>query len=554
MATNSDRLTSTEAQLRRLEEKLAAAQTAREKVDALNALAWQWRDRLSQRGLEYAEHAYELAQAEHYELGIGHSLVNQSLFIINDSFRALKLASQALALFERLQDQAGQCRALSSLCAAYRLMDDFVQAIDIGQRGLALATALNDQDAQADVLINLGVAYKRAGNYELAYSVYQQARQIYQTMGNHIREGIALTDLAIAHAAHGEYDLALQYVRECEDLGVDEPNVRGHNLLVLGQIYSGKKEFERALQYLHQTLQFTSSYAEMELSAQHTLQAIGQVYIEQQELDQAIGYLQQGLSITHGVQSNLMVFQFHEMLSKIYETQGKFAEALWHYQQFHIVKEKIFNEDNTRRRLALEIQHQTEIARHNAEIYRLHSIELQQEINERQRLQEELRQLAITDELTQVFNRRHFLELARTELDRALRLQHPVALAVIDLDHLKQFNDTYGHAAGDQAIMRLANIYKNNIRSIDAFARFGGDEFALLLPETDRNMALNLLQRIQRVLAESPLDLGEKQLTLTMSVGIADLDNETASVDMLIARADQALYRAKEAGRNCVSL
>ncbi len=545
-------LASEDAQIKQLEEALATAQTAREKIDALNALAWAWRDRLGQRGMECAQTAYELAQAEQYELGLAHSLVNQSLFLPNDSVRTMELASQALVLFERLEDRVGQCHAMSSLCSAHRLMDDFVQAIEMGQHGLALAQAIGDQETQADLLVNLGLAYKRSDNYDLAYTVYQQARVLYHAIGDRFREGLALTDLAIAHAAHGQYDLALSFVRECKDLEIDEPNAKGYAFLVRGQIYAGKKEFDRALPYLHQALQFANDHAEHKLLAQLTLQTIGQAYIEQHELDQAIRYLQQGLAITPKTQSNLIEYRLHEMLAQVYETQGNLEQALGHYKQFHRIKEKLFNDNNTSRRQALEIQHQTEIARREAEIYRLHNVELQQEIDERKRLQEELRQQAITDELTQVFNRRYFLQLARAELTRAIRLHHPIAVALIDLDHFKRVNDDYGHAAGDQAIIAMAKICQKNIRAIDVFARFGGDEFALLFPEIDGAMASQILQRIQRVLVDQPLNLGGRPIALTVSAGVASFESKTDSVDMLLARADQALYQAKEAGRNRV--
>ncbi len=185
----------------------------------------------------------------------------------------------------------------------------------------------------------------------------------------------------------------------------------------------------------------------------------------------------------------------------------------------------------------------------NEVIGRLHIIT---DITERKKLQEELRQQATTDELTKVSNRRHFIELANSEVKRAIRLKRPPAVALIDIDHFKQINDTYGHATGDLALIAFTKICQKQIREIDVFARFGGDEFVLLFPETTQEQAYDIVERIRLALTKKPVDLEGKQVTITLSCGIASLGDEQTSFDALLNRADQALYRAKEAGRNRV--
>ncbi len=536
-----------------LKANLAAAKTVREKVDTLNALAWEMRA-LDNRGQEYADTAYTLAQAEQYPQGIAESLVNQCQFMHSDFVRALSLGSRALALFEQLGDRTGQSRAFLTLCSAYWFADDFAQAIEMGRRAQKLAQETGDQLLEADALNNLGLAYKRSGNFELAITVYTESLARFRAAGEQLHAGKVLTNIALAYAAQGHYDRALFYAGEYERLGIDNPRINGYVSLVRGQVYAGTKDFDQALRYLHQAARYASEHTEHEQLSIVALQTIGQVYIERQEPDLAIAYLQQALTIADEIQSNLYVFRFHELLSQIYESQGDLDRALMHYKQFHAVKEKVFNDNNTRRRQWLEIQHQTEIARHEAEIYHLRNIELEQEITERKRLQEELHQQATTDELTKVFNRRHFLSLAHRELKRALRLNHPVSVALIDLDHFKKINDTYGHAAGDQALRELTKIHQENTRAIDVFARFGGDEFALLLPETDGATAQQVVERVRLALLAQPLNLSGTRVTITISAGIASLEGESDLLDTLIARADQALYRAKEAGRNGVCL
>lgn len=172
------------------------------------------------------------------------------------------------------------------------------------------------------------------------------------------------------------------------------------------------------------------------------------------------------------------------------------------------------------------------------------------DITELKHAQNELQQLATTDMLTQLFNRRYFLELAEHELRRAVRHHRPLALALIDIDYFKRINDAHGHAIGDQALIMFAAVCRRNIRDIDIFARYGGEEFVLLMPDTNEDQALAIAERLRLLLARSSFDLEGIQLSFTISLGIATLADNLDSIPMMVTRADQALYEAKASGRN----
>lgn len=175
------------------------------------------------------------------------------------------------------------------------------------------------------------------------------------------------------------------------------------------------------------------------------------------------------------------------------------------------------------------------------------------DINKRKQLEDQLKQQATTDELTGAVNRRYFFELANREIRCALRLNHSLSLALIDIDYFKHINDIYGHAVGDEALLAVTHIFQENIRGIDMFARFGGDEFVLLLPETSLDQARPILERLCKALSAQPIDLRGNAVPITLSVGIASLVNATDALEALLERADRALYQAKETGRNRVS-
>jgi len=176
------------------------------------------------------------------------------------------------------------------------------------------------------------------------------------------------------------------------------------------------------------------------------------------------------------------------------------------------------------------------------------------DVTERKLMEDKLHQLATTDELTGIYNRRHFLEQTQLELKRSLRLNHPFAIAWIDLDNFKKINDRYGHASGDQALKHLVKIFQGFTREIDVFARIGGDEFALVMPETDGKAAFEIIERLRFKLISTPIYLAGAPVTITFSAGVTELKGETDTNDALFKRADQALYAAKQAGRNQTSL
>lgn len=167
-------------------------------------------------------------------------------------------------------------------------------------------------------------------------------------------------------------------------------------------------------------------------------------------------------------------------------------------------------------------------------------------------LYEEAQYLAITDPLTKIYNRRYFFEIAQREFDRATRYGHQLSMLMLDIDHFKAVNDTYGHQIGDIALQKVANSCRESIRDIDILARYGGEEFIILLPNTEQQGALHVAHRIRDKISNIPTNAGKYSIPITVSIGVATLTKEITTLDILIGQADAMLYKAKEAGRNRV--
>lgn len=169
------------------------------------------------------------------------------------------------------------------------------------------------------------------------------------------------------------------------------------------------------------------------------------------------------------------------------------------------------------------------------------------------RLNRELHRESRTDHLTQIPNRRHFLELAEKTLDLAERHQHPATFLMLDIDHFKRINDTYGHQAGDEVLRKFALTLQAGLRKSDHIGRLGGEEFGVLLTMTGPGFGEEVAERLRQSVSAINLDDIHKDLRITCSIG-ASFYSKGMTIDQLSKIADDALYRAKSSGRNRVSL
>ncbi|GAP20154.1 diguanylate cyclase [Leptolinea tardivitalis] len=165
-------------------------------------------------------------------------------------------------------------------------------------------------------------------------------------------------------------------------------------------------------------------------------------------------------------------------------------------------------------------------------------------------LHTELQQIAITDILTGLYNRRGFEELGQREIHRSIRTSAPLSMLLVDVDYLKNINDTYGHTAGDDVIKKVANCCKKTFRQIDLITRFGGDEFAIILPDTPQDHAREAAERLRKTIETAIMVFDEQSIPLSASIGVASFDKNMNTIHQLFECADRALYSAKKRGRN----
>ena len=169
-----------------------------------------------------------------------------------------------------------------------------------------------------------------------------------------------------------------------------------------------------------------------------------------------------------------------------------------------------------------------------------------------QRLQSDLNNLAMNDALTRVRNRRAMQQILDFEMGRVQQEVKAFSIILLDVDHFKKVNDTYGHLVGDVVLREVASLIKQSIREIDFVARYGGEEFSLILPDTDKAGAIMVAERISGVVSKQKIRAFDEIVNVTVSVGVGSFPENTLHSDMLVEIADKALYQAKVSGRNRV--
>ncbi|MFH1138329.1 MAG: GGDEF domain-containing protein [Pseudomonadota bacterium] len=246
-------------------------------------------------------------------------------------------------------------------------------------------------------------------------------------------------------------------------------------------------------------------------------------------------------------QEEEVITQARDMVAKLEQVAGGVRSLADAYgRQFHEQRKMLRMSD----RIQLELHRANQRLAEQAEELKTLNAALKAEIEQRKTLEEKLRDLATTDSLTGLFTRRRFFELGLTELHRKARNDLPLSLMLLDLDHFKRINDRHGHAVGDEVLVGMARVGRDNLRDVDVFGRLGGEEFGVILPGADLNMARRIAERFREALARWNIPKDGDVVSVTVSIGLTEIGSQETALENPLSRADKALYYAKRLGRN----
>lgn len=528
-----------------LEKKIADSKTAVDKIDAINDLSWELKLNDIQRGKDLFEEAYHLAtsgefQETPYKKGVADSYKNQTYFLMRSSEyrQALEVGDQAMEIYANIGDFLGQGIVLAIIGGVNTRLGYYSESLKQLLRGLEIFTQLEEIHGIGVILNNLGNLYEEKGDNDKKIETYLQAEAILHHVEDAGSLAIIIGNLAQAYFEKGETEKALKYVHQTIDLGAEggEGNTIGFAYRTLGRIYLSQEKFTAAIESFNRSLESAqkSSYKRLAETNQYHL---AQCYEQMGDDEKAIAHLQLCLSTSEDLEHYDLLKNCNLFLSKIYRKKKDFEKALYYFEKYHQAETQV-NENYSRAEYE-KLNFQFEFEKMNKEKELLHASE------------EKLRFLATIDGLTNIYNRRHTIEVAIETLENSLTKKEPLTIMLIDLDYFKKINDKYGHLVGDELLRLIAKFIQRNLRDSDILGRYGGEEFVVILPKTKLQNGVDIAQRIVKNINQQDFKIAGHNINITISLGVSYSNGKQPIIlDKLLEQADLALYQVKETGRN----
>lgn len=561
----------------RVEELRAAPSPTTDLVDALNELGNYLFPINIEEGRALAQEAERLARELHYPLGVGYARVTQGFITYwqGDAEHTLLQAQQLwLEYSEAIEDFRLRGAIQELHAAAYHRMGQVGNALAHALIALDLYERAGDKDGMGTVLNLIGICYGWLDDPVNATPYLEQALQLHQELKDDRRVVMMWGNLAWNYIRAGYVDLAYQATVECQSTYDHYLSVHHHPPYPEFTVYLNLNwawileaigEQERALTYVHagKAANFHEDGALMAPGLQCGLLRVeAMIYRRQGHFNAAVESASEGLALADKHHILREQSQLHGVLAKTYKQQGDYAAAFRHHEAFHAQDKELFSTRTAEQVAKLRTMLETQAARREAELLGEKRRELELLVQELKTLHAQVQDLSIRDSLTGLYNRRYLDEQLPKQVAHARLTHQPFSIIMADIDDFKQINDTYRHQTGD-AVLRvlgglLQSVLVGNNRTKSELtpfaARYGGEEFVLVLPNMDKVTARFHAETFRHVVESYPWDHLAPGLSVTVSGGVWGVANTGIYLhpEELLRRADDALYRAKQLGKNQV--
>ena len=466
--------------------------------------------------------------------------------------------------------------------ASYR--GNYADAMQHYVRAYQLQRSLGYQAYINDLVLSIAATYRRMGLHQEALAYIEQAGQEFSSPAQPFRQALILHEKAYSYAELGQYELALSLFEQSMAVyqQLNEPLWQSYSKVNMVWVNNLLKRYDTALQLAEQARAELTANGNSDLSSAATYQGLLALYHAETLI--ALGKAEQALEQLQIADKQLAVDDNPRYMLLLYNAKaaalaanGQFSAAYQQLRQYFSLNQQQLRQAREQHTNVLRFQFDTARQQERNQQLNAEKQLAEQHINTLQlaqrwqyialsliallfiilfsfalslkRRNHKLHRLAMTDELTSIANRRRIMMQAEQQRVKALDTAQPLCFLIMDVDHFKQVNDRYGHDAGDTVLQQMCMAVSALLREQDYFGRTGGEEFLIVLSDTDAAQAKTIAERLRLAIAALRFSEISAQLSITCSIGISQFQAEEA-LNISLARADAALYRAKAAGRN----
>ena len=487
------------------------------------------------------------------------------------------------ALLQRLNQTTPQllAEALATRGNLLLSQNDASGALADLQQAYQLAAETDPRVARGDIASSIGNVYARQRDQTNASRYFQEAVDYFQRIKSDIKLSIAVYGLGTVYRDAVNWPEARRHFGWSLELSRARADWQGvaYAQQQLAHIAIETGNYQDA-QHLLDAAQPLFEHAEDHAMVVNTLISRADLSGAKKQHDAALVWLDKAEAMAQQHALDWLQPQIRLRRAELLAEQGKYEPAYQAFRSFHLLNEAVFRKESDRRLQELQVQFESERQAQQNTVLRqqnaLQEASLQQQrsrlwlyvavallsllstffllyvIYKDRRVRQQLDALAHTDELTGLSNRRHLMQEAQLEIERARRYDLPLCLAVLDLDHFKQINDRFGHGIGDEVLRRFARVCRSSLRQTDVIGRIGGEEFVLLLPHTQLPIAEQIVERVRNEFKNADWHSLRPGLMTSVSIGLTALQPRDGNLAELMRRADEGLYQAKQQGRDRV--
>lgn len=472
----------------------------------------------------------------------------------NDYDEAIKSYEYALSAAKEIYNKMYIAEANDKLGNVYIKISRYDTALKYYLFALTLYEQLDEKIGIAKENINIGITYEYRNDYSRAIENFKNALEIYRKVD--CKQGISevLNNCGAINLKLGRINEAKDFYKESLQISKElgEKQTLSNTLSNIGIAYMEEKDFENALQYFKQALEIEEIMDSVREIA-YTKFRIAKCYYQFGKCREAISIADYALRSAVDVKDKLLQSYLNMLFSNIYEKLEDYKKALKYYKEYSRINEELFNDNSSRIIAEMQAKYDLYKKEKEKEIIKLQNVKLQKANKILQEAYKKVKILSQKDFLTKVSNRRHITEVTKMEIARVKQNSKPFSIIMADIDDFKKINDKYGHYVGDYVLVESVERIKKAVRKTDLIARWGGEEFLIILPETDEEEGKIVAEKIRERIEETKFRCDNILLSVTMTLGVSEF-NEDYDFNECINFADKALYKGKASGKNCVNI